>query len=261
MSSNNELNSAGQICLAGLATFAVNIAVHPLCTLKNRLMANKNITHLACSRATGRLGYVKGLYSGFASICLTETAYNAATYIIHDQIERRGYDRLLAATAAGVIATPLSAFGESLMVNRQVNNLSYLAALKKAASISGNIATLFRDVPFTTAVLGGAPLIEKTLPISNDSARQIFAGIIAGTFAGIITTPVDMAKTLVQADDITLVAALRRIQGDIRSPGGLGRIVSATLVRASYIGLSVAVMNLCNNQFAKILPDQLRRKD
>lgn len=41
MSSNSDLNSVGQVCLASSVTVSVNLIVHPICTIKNRLMANE----------------------------------------------------------------------------------------------------------------------------------------------------------------------------------------------------------------------------
>lgn len=256
MNSTSSLNSTGQAFLAVIGSFAVNAAVHPLCTIKNRLMANEK----PFSSFGGRVAGFKALYHGYTEICLTESGAYAMSYVVNGFLKRKEIDPFVSSILAGVASTPIVTVGEALMVNRQVHGGSLsLHMLRGAMRGSSLFATILREIPFSVAIFSFAPAIERSMPFSNELANNTISGLISGSICGALTAPADKIKTLVQARELSFTSATAEVFSEIRTVRGKRKILAEAFTRAVYIGLAVAILNVLNNQLPPFLPSQMKR--
>lgn len=253
MSSDSGLNFFGQIGLASLVTIGVNTAAHPLCTAKNRLMANQPIFPPYKGIRFG----VRSIYSGFYTICATESIQYITSYVANDRLRRVCHDPYVCAMLAGLIAAAPCAFGEGIMVNQQIHNYTVFQSMRRALQMSGLAATILRDVPYTLAIFGGAPAIERRLALKNENARQIVAGTIAGMIVGAVTSPFDTIKTRIQAEELSFTSASKLFVQEIMKGSGMRNYLQASAIRVAYIGLSVAIANWMNHQIPPLFPSHL----
>ena len=255
-----RLNEAGQITQATLASFAVNGLVHPISTIKNRLMAGSLVS-------LRQLTSTRGLYNGFRAICCVDAATFSVAYLTNNLFLGRETS-LWPSVAAGLLSSPFVAFGEGLMANRQVNAMQYVQVIRRAMRLNGLITTAFREIPFSVAVFYAAPLIDRNIQSispewiqskSYSICLQIISGGVAGAGAGFITAPVDLIKTRVQTSHQE-TSILQVIRNAIVIDGFRG-LYRGGGARALYISLSVAIMNILNNTVPSRLPEALRAKD
>lgn len=247
MSSEIRLEPAGHVALAGISSVAVNAVVHPLATIKNRMMAGQRVSS-------------QGLYNGIAAICAVDAASFGTAYVANDS---------LGSTAAGILSTPAVAAGEALMANSQVNNQPYSQSLKKAFRPAGLATTVAREVPFTTGVFFFAPLLQsqmqrqwkQTTGENPSPAASLFlqgsAGAVAGAGAGLLTAPVDRIKTMVQISEEPL--SIPRAFNSVLSEGGCRALWRGGACRSLYIGISTAGMNVINNVVPQYFPKSLTK--
>ncbi len=152
---------------------------------------------------------------------------------------------------AGLISSPIVAFGEGLMANRQVNAMPYAQIFKRAIRPAGLITTAFREVPFSMAVIYFTPLLEGQFQsisqgyegsLVRNKVFEVAAGVIAGAASGFLTTPIDLIKTRVQTSEHPL--SIRRAARLAYENGGLRGLFRGCGARAFYVGLAVASMNV-----------------
>lgn len=255
MSTPSNLNSIGQAFLAGVGSVIVNAVVHPLCTIKNRLMANES----PFPRSEGTFKNLKALYRGYTAMCLTESASFAVTYVSNGLMKSNEIHPLVSAILAGAISTPVVTAGEALMVNSQVNGKAInTQMLRTAMQGSGLIATMLREIPFSVSIFALPSVIETRMPFSNALINNVFAGLISGCLCGAITAPADKIKTLVQAKGLPFRGALAAVSGELTTTHGRRKLLNDARVRALYIGLAVAILNVINNQIPQFLPKNMK---
>lgn len=186
MNTSSNLNSTGQACLAGVGNVIVNAFVQPLCTIKNRLMANES----PFPRSEGIFKSLRALYRGYTAICLTESASFGVTYVSNGLMRKNEIHPLVSASLAGAMSTPVVTFGEALMVNSQINGKAMnTQILRTALQGSGLFSTLLREVPFSVSIFVLPPFIETQLPFSNGLTSNAFAGLVSGFLCGAMTAP------------------------------------------------------------------------
>ena len=156
MYSLQNLNIVGQISLAFTGNALVNIAVHPLCTLKNRLMAKENLLATCFSDKATKKAF--SLYRGYTAICITESLAYTVTLFANSWLQHKNFSVWNASLFAGLASAPLIAIGESLMLDQQIGTKSFskvqhrsakdlTTLLKRAMGISSLLATIMREVP------------------------------------------------------------------------------------------------------------------
>lgn len=248
----SNLNSSGQAFLGVVGSFAVNAVVHPLCTIKNRLMANQRVIF---NPFVG----LKVLYRGYTEICLTESTAYATSYVVNGILKKREIGPLTSAILAGIVSTPVVAVGEALMLNRQVNGGPLSSQiLRRSLCRSGLVATLLREVPFNVAIFSFAPAIEKRMHFTDEFTKNAIAGLGSGIICGLITAPADKIKTLVQANELSIMDSTRMVVRALGESGGRRRILAEGFTGVVYIGLSVAILNVFNNQLPQHFPNQMK---
>jgi hypothetical protein len=276
----SSLNFAGQVALGGVASSGVNAVVHPLITIKNRIMANvaaiQAQNHAAKSpcRLAGfnpnviRRRIPSGLYNGFSSVFLVDSGCFASHYIITGTCKGR-LSELLSSLAAGIISAPIVSVGEGFMANRQVNALPYFQIVSRAMRISGLTMTAFREIPFTVTVFYLTPLLQRKMeerlslryPLSPISTMttQIFISGSVGALASVFTTPFDLIKTRVQTSDqpLFISGAVR----DVWGKSGIGGFYQGWRWRGVSVGLAIIGMHLMNIYLPQLFPPFFRKED
>lgn len=262
MTTNNNLNTAGQICLGGVAAIAVNLFGQPFCTLKNRVMTQQR----PIPPGLKLLATTKFLYSGITAMIMTDISQNCLLYSSNGILNHHAFNPWVSAALAGAVTTPGITFGEGVMINQQVHKLSLINAVKKlirtqtmANSINGLAATMLREVSYGVAVFALPKHIECFLPISHNSTKEFAAGFMAGITMGLLSTPLDIIKTRVQSNEVTLPQATKNVFTEFRTKPGQKMLVKAILGRTSNIGLAIAIMNVVNNRVPALFPDRLKK--
>lgn len=257
MTTSSNLNYEGQAGLAAIGSVVMNAAVHPLCTIKNKWMARKPNEKLFPS-SYGTLRRLKSLYLGYKEICLTESAFFVVSYVVNGWLKSQDVNQLASSILAGICSAPVVMIGEGLMINNQVNEKAFSReVLRSSMKASGLMATILREVPYTVAIFTLAPMIESKMPVSG-LAGQSLAGVISGSLCGALTAPADKIKTLVQANDTSFMDASRSVKKEVLNAHGRRGLLKDAGIRAVYIGLSVAIMNVINNQLPPYFPNRMR---
>ncbi|MBA3604151.1 MAG: hypothetical protein H0W50_11060 [Parachlamydiaceae bacterium] len=257
MNSSFSLNSGGQAFLGFVGSAVMNTVTHPLCTFKNRLMANKPPFPVS----ERRIVCLKALYRGYTDICLTDSASLVMTYVVNGFLRKNDFSPLISSALAGVAASPVIAVGEAFMVNHQVHLNSSscnLKMLQNAFRGAGLFATILREVPFTVALFSFAPKIETWMTFSNQLTSSTFSGLISGSICGAITAPADRIKTLIQAKNFSFGQAAKAVGRDLRTNSGQKRLLLDASTRALYMGLGVAILNVINYRLPHYLPDIMK---
>jgi hypothetical protein len=155
-----------------------------------------------------------------------------------------------AAVMAGILATPLTAVGERMMINKQLHKTKY--SLKGAYKPVEMGVTLFREVPYNLGVYALSPEIKKVyqriVPKANETAIDVASGFTGGALMGALSTPADLVKTRLQAGSDSLKTVLR----SVTSP------FAGAKERAFYIGLASSLQYAVNSGLPPKLPKMFK---
>lgn len=173
-------------------------------------------------------------------------------YFTNDQLITK-MSPLAASFFAGLLATPAITIGEGLMIRRQVHDISYFQSMQRSLRLSDLIATGLREVPFNIGVFSLTPMIkEKFLWIKNESMRHVVAATTTGLFVGMLTTPADKIKTMLQAEKNYI--SLKEISKNMYK-----RIfVREAIWRSIYTGASITIVSLIYDLLPKYFSNQQR---
>ena len=213
------------IFFGGTAGVIGQSTVFPLYTVKTRLQTSargqyRNFLH--CFRKIVQHDGVRGLYKGMPPAVIGVFPEKAIKLAMNDYLQATlsssdGSLSLFRKTMAGagagfcqVVATnPM----ELLMIKLQVQNT---AAAKPKSMIhlirelglpglyQGAPATLLRDVPFSMVFFPMRTILEERFADENGVtplSKVFLAGLLSGSTAATISTPMDVIKTKLQAGD------------------------------------------------------------
>lgn len=263
MSINSEtprLNPIGDLINGVAASITVNALVHPIGTIKSRVMSGRPfIWRLPSS--------YRALYSGYCAICGVDTVTFAINNLVNSRCENENL-RLFYAVASGLISTVPVGFGEHFVTNRQVAGSGYREILNSFTTRAvrynfsrGLCAIGLREVLFTSAVFWGTHKIRTILrsydPDSewaqdNSAIMRIVPGLIAGSIAGVLTTPCDLIKTRIQVSEVPL-SMTNVIQSILRNNGWKGLFVGVRW-RVPIIAGATLAYDLVNEVIPNYLP-------
>lgn len=249
-----------------LAGLAVDLSLYPLDTIKTRLQSAGGF------RAAGGFTH---LYQGIGSIALGSApssalfflAYELAGLKLTQKMGQTFAGHLVATTIGELVSSfvrvPADVVKSRLQVDRASSSdhaASLSAAVKKiykessrvnmrpriAVFYTGWLSSLLREIPFGCIQF---PLFEylKGVFISQDQGTQgsslftvALCGMIAGSVAGSLTTPLDVLKTrimLAERGESSILAVLKNI---LRNDGVQG-LFRGILPRTMWISLGGAI--------------------
>ena len=233
MSSNNQiqLNPAGQVALAGAASFATNGISHPLCTIQTCLQARSpipgtttyhrlRIPFLGISRQLDRPMRIPfiGLFRGFNAVYAVDTASFAMAYVTNDLLKKH-LGPIGSIFAASAVSTPFIAIGEGAMQNRQASNLTYRdrELWRRSVRAAGMLTTMKRELIWNLGIFYFTPKMAEEFRRRRADlppcASQLLSGIATGSLIGFMTTPVSVIKTMVQTskENLSIRQAIKKI--------------------------------------------------
>lgn len=251
--SSESLNFPGQAVLGTVSSFLVNPFVHPVSTVKTRMMDDFKLPlRQACKS--------QGIYKGFTEMSIADSVVFALAYYVDDKLEEWGYSKFSASILAGMATVPFVSIGEGVTANLQVNSESYSEIVKRAFRRSGFLATVAREVPFNVGLFYLAPLLKK--PMEQQLPALLadgVAGTIAGAFVGYVTTPIDLirARLQTQKESLTIREAVKTAISE-RGWKGLWR---GSVSRSLQVGLATAGLNIAKQTIPAYLPKGMHKDE
>ena len=254
--------------LAGAGAGSVETVVTmPFEVTKNRLQLKCGPPGMLASMAdTIRRAGIGGLYYGIQPAITQVAGKTALRYVAYEEFRSRTGNALLAGTLAGLVeALVWVAPTERLKVLRQTEvggaaGLGGASGSGGTASVARAAARVLAQQGVTGLWLGVGPTAAKQM-VSNGARFAVFeqlknfftawqapapaalAGGCAGVFSVMLTNPVDVVKTHMQATPLTarsggsLVAVRELVASE-----GLGAFARGLSARAWKIGLGQAVI-------------------
>jgi solute carrier family 25 S-adenosylmethionine transporter 26 len=237
------------------ASFSVQTCMFPLNTVKTRLQARAPEVSLKTLRRT----LFRGLYSGFFVDTLGSVPGTGVFMATYEALKSAGVvPPAVAATVAGVAGSFLVAPADAIKQRLQVDaSKSLRGELKLIAKSKSPIKTLFvgypqflaRDLPFDTVQVTTFELLKRwhknvvEPERANRTPRELaMLGAAAGAFTGMVTTPLDVARTA----EVCAVAAGIECRGAsclaaLVSRGGPGVLLRGAAPRMLEISLGGAI--------------------
>ena len=190
------------------ASFSVQTCMFPLNTIKTRLQARAPEVSLKTLRRT----LFRGLYSGFFVDTLGSVPGTGVFMATYEALKSAGVvPPAVAAAVAGVagslLVAPADAIKQRLQVDASKSLRGELAVIAKSKSpirslFVGYPQFLARDLPFDTVQVTTFEVLKRwhaTVVEPERAARTprelAMLGAAAGAFTGMVTTPLDVART------------------------------------------------------------------
>ena len=187
------------------ASFSVQTCMFPLNTVKTRLQARAPEVSLKTLRRT----LFRGLYAGFFVDTLGSVPGTGVFMATYEALKSAGVvPPAVAATAAGVAGSLLVAPADAIKQRLQVDASKTLRGeLRTIANAKSPIRSLFvgypqflaRDLPFDTVQVTTFEVLKRWHASAVDrrsTPRELaMLGAAAGAFTGMVTTPLDVART------------------------------------------------------------------
>ncbi|CAG9793100.1 unnamed protein product [Diatraea saccharalis] len=196
----------------GLAGLSVDVTLYPLDTLKTRLQSQQGF-HNA--------GGFKGVYRGLTTVACTSVPTSALFFMSYEATKRTmqpyvatqyaPFVHMFAASVGEVLACVIRVPTEIAKQRKQTSvgnkNRSSIRILVQAYEAEGLrrgvyrgfMSTVARDLPFSFIELPVWEMLKTVVRHHNDgqvtNLHSAICGSIAGGFAGVVTTPLDLAKT------------------------------------------------------------------
>lgn len=213
----NEIVPSPSVSFAAglVAGVSVDVPLHPVDTLKTRFQAKEGF------RASGG---TTGLWSGLSAVLIMSVPGSAVFFVVYDQMQhlletvlcthmwREAVAASLADISACVVRVPCEVMKQR-MQTRKVSSvpLSVFATMRSVSAdgfggfYAGFGATVTREVPFALLQMPLFEELKRRHPwaekarVSGDMGLQGLIGMtsggVAGAIAGMLTTPLDAAKT------------------------------------------------------------------
>nr|CAD7591783.1 unnamed protein product [Timema genevievae] len=198
---------------------------------------------------------MKGLYKGMSSPMSGVALVNAIVFGVNGNVQRRMSDPdsmkslCLAGASAGFVqsfvCSPMELVKTRIQI-QQNNRSSYknpLDCLVKVARTEGYSrgvfkglgVTILRDVPAVCSYFLAYELMTRSYAAPISTLHMLIAGGLAGTFSWVVTYPVDVIKSRLQADGVGKYDGLMDcFRKSVRSEGFsfLTRGLTSTILRA-----------------------------
>ncbi|KAL0811679.1 hypothetical protein ABMA28_009126 [Loxostege sticticalis] len=214
--------------LAGaIAGISVDVTLYPLDTLKTRLQSEQGFQ---------KAGGFRGVYRGLLTVASTSMPTTALFFVSYETTKKilqprvdpqyAPFVHMLAASVGEVLACVIRVPTEIAKQRKQTyvgsqtrSSIKILVEAYKAEGLRrgvyrGFLSTVARDLPFSFIELPVWEMLKTFVRHHNDgqitSLQSAMCGSIAGGFAGVVTTPLDLAKTRIMlASDYAVTRKLR----------------------------------------------------
>lgn len=223
---NNKLPWFAPLLAGALAGISVDVTMYPLDTLKTRLQSQQGFQ---------KAGGFRGVYKGLATVASTSMPTSALFFMTYETTKKlvqphvatqyTPFVHMFAASVGEVLACVIRVPTEIAKQRKQTDvgskNRSSIRILVKAYKAEGVrrgvyrgfLSTVARDLPFSFIELPIWEMLKNLVRHHNDgqisSLHSAACGSVAGGFAGVVTTPLDLAKTRIMLAEPCAAAKLR----------------------------------------------------
>eukprot|EP00607_Mallomonas_marina_P009539 CAMPEP_0182418490 /NCGR_PEP_ID=MMETSP1167-20130531/2907_1 /TAXON_ID=2988 /ORGANISM="Mallomonas Sp, Strain CCMP3275" /LENGTH=275 /DNA_ID=CAMNT_0024592715 /DNA_START=27 /DNA_END=854 /DNA_ORIENTATION=+ len=263
--STSPLSFDQKLVMAATSGVSGMSVVYPIDMIKTQLQSSpiRNGGFINSVLSTGRnivsRSGVSGLWRGFAAAAIGIAPEKGITIGVNDGM--RDYflanhprkklslrEEISAGTTAGIVQLIVTVPYEHIKIKLQLSTGKSVARVVREIGAKnlyrGFLATFLRDVPFCIIFF---PLYSNLKTVVSGGAQEepfhagLLAGMISGSFAGIITTPGDMLKTTIQRGNggVSTLRALRRVI-EIE---GVGALLRGWNTRAMIVGISYGLIS------------------
>uniref|UniRef100_A0A0N5AWR2 S-adenosylmethionine mitochondrial carrier protein n=1 Tax=Syphacia muris TaxID=451379 RepID=A0A0N5AWR2_9BILA len=244
MDHKNEKGMVRSLCAGAVAGLTVDLGLYPIDTLKTRLQSAKGF--LAS-------GGFRNVYRGMSSVALGSAPGSAlffCTYVTTKNLFKRE-NSLIDACGACVGET----FACTVRVPTEL--IKQRAQAKHSANISHICRLIFKNEGFFGFYRGYLSTVSREIPFSLiefplwEAFKKLFSrytnrecspfesaacGSVAGSIAGAITTPLDVAKTRIMLDETLKQPKISTTLLHIFRRGGIVELYSGVLPRTAWLG-------------------------
>ncbi|KAF9807008.1 hypothetical protein SFRURICE_011152 [Spodoptera frugiperda] len=199
-----------------IAGVSVDVTLYPLDTLKTRLQSAQGFQ---------KAGGFSGVYRGLLTVAATSMPTTALFFVSYE--------------ATKTLCQPLVATQYTPMVHMfaaSVGEVAYKTEGFFRGVYRGFGSTVLRDLPFSFIELPVWEMLKTTVRKYNNgeisSFQSAICGSIAGGFAAVLTTPLDLAKTRIMLSDGYRVSGKMRIRP----------VLTSIYIESGFKGLFAGVM-------------------
>uniref|UniRef100_A0AC34RHY3 Mitochondrial carrier protein n=1 Tax=Panagrolaimus sp. JU765 TaxID=591449 RepID=A0AC34RHY3_9BILA len=248
--SDNSTVFRSLIC-GGVGSLAVDVALYPIDTIKTRLQTEQGFK--ATEQGFKAVGGFRHLYRGLSSVVIG-TAPNAALFFFaYEQLKvisggksNVAYEAMCAGTAEFI----------SCLTRVPIEVLKQRAQIGSGHSLLFLAKRIIRRDGFIGLYRGFGPMIALEIPFSfieipvweflrrecanftNQEKcgpfQSAVAGSIAGCFAAVLTTPLDVTKTRIMLSDEN--KSMWKTLFQIRREEGIRKLFAGTIPRTAWMG-------------------------
>ncbi|XP_022818672.1 S-adenosylmethionine mitochondrial carrier protein homolog [Spodoptera litura] len=264
--------------LAGaVAGVSVDVTLYPLDTLKTRLQSAQGFQ---------KAGGFSGVYRGLATVAATSMPTTALFFVSYEATKRLCQPlvatqytpmvHMFAASVGEVLACLIRVPTEIAKQRKQTyvgtNSKSSISILLHAYRTEGFFrgvyrgfgSTVLRDLPFSFIELPAWEMLKTTVRKYNNgeisSFQSAICGSIAGGFAAVLTTPLDLAKTRIMLSDGYRVSGKMKIRPVLTSiyiesgfkglfAGAMPRMTAIMIGGFVFFGVYEDVKKYCEKYF------------
>ncbi len=213
--------------------------------------------------------FYKGMVPNMVCGAIPEGVAFVAEDLFSKKVGRSSDDltRLASSFLAGVVAAPSSAGLEGIMIRAQTGTRSsreiLYDTLKKREIrrfFKGTVPTGIRDGLFNVGIFAFNDILQRIFREKLNTNSTFCSGILSGMIVGTLSTPFDVIKTRMQADDKGKYNRFLQTYHKIVREEGVKALMSGAGTRAALIGLCIALMSEAKNQVPPYLPPYMQAK-
>ncbi|VDD87407.1 unnamed protein product [Enterobius vermicularis] len=238
--------SMGRALFAGaVAGLAVDLSLYPIDTLKTRLQSAKGFV---------AAGGFRHLYQGMSSVAVGSAPGSAlffCTYAATNRLfrEQTPLTNALAASVAEIVAcavrvpTELVKQRAQSKEGHQISRICHLILKNEGlfGFYRGYFSTVCREIPFSLIEFplweGLKRVLVRRLKRKCSPLESAACGSIAGSIAGAVTTPLDVAKTRIMLNESPVRPTIWSTLLQIFRHGGFVELYSGVLPRSAWLAL------------------------
>jgi len=209
----------------GCAGTAVDVALHPLDTLRTRLQSEEGFL---------KAGGFRGVYRGILSATLGSAPGAAAFFSTYETMKKvikanaggsEHWTHHAGASSCGEVAAclvrvPTAVLTQNMQVGRYSSLNEAVTSTYRSAGLRGFYAgygtTVAREIPFAFIQFPIYEAFKKTWSSfqgkETNPVQGAICGSVAGAIAGAVTTPLDVAKTRIMLE--------KNVEGEVKRYGG-----------------------------------------
>lgn len=271
-----QLNAVGNFTLGVSADVFAVCATQPIDVAKTHVQKglwSELKSQLRCSKG---IGPVCILWKGAPINCIGAIPQGGAPFLINALAKKHLFQseelsdsqRIMSGMMTGALSSLVIAPFDRICKEQQVNGGTALSSCIKIVKRDG-VGSLFKAVKLIAArdsmVFGAFFGVREILNvrlqnhIPHKETRMLAASSIACGIAGVLTTPIDRANTLIQTDQKKSYSKVFDIFRKIIAQEGVKGLGKGALLRGLFGAVYYAALGVAPGEIASYLPEAFRK--